>query len=438
MVDFHNQNSPQEPTLFELDPEFGLGLERLEAVVPERGEPQEPAAPPVRSALPVSHPDEEAGDPGLVSVIEHLAPENRELHVPPRIQPLHIVNSDGDTAMTDQAEAGEATEKPDIQRGAEKPHFLPNVPPEPELKGSAGGHSASFDPLELREKASAGLREHEAAVQTRDDGNEQVSEKRHDSHQEQESPLSPSKGQPGSCRGSSFLTLDTKREATDKESITTSPNLSKHVITKADGRPETLPAFQHHSPTKEGGAGSPTLPPIHQIVTTQPFRPLDELAEAATQQDPRYAHQHRQSFGSATPQSPILPYHPYPGHVQMSPSSQHAYSARSPTSGFEYGSPTQYAHPIAYYTDRRTSGPTDHPPPPPPSLPSVSSGESHGPASSADGYSTAHTTPIDVPDATPRHILPPPPGMVIAPGYKCDFPGCNAPPFQTQYLLRFV
>jgi hypothetical protein len=28
--------------------------------------------------------------------------------------------------------------------------------------------------------------------------------------------------------------------------------------------------------------------------------------------------------------------------------------------------------------------------------------------------------------------------MVIAPGYKCDFPGCNAPPFQTQYLLRFV
>ena len=435
MVDYHDHS--QGPTLFESDSEFGIEPERLVAVVPERTELEETTAPPVQSAVQSSDPEGEAGDPGLVVLVEHLAPNTRDLHFPPRIEPLNIVGSDGDTAMTEQAEAGEATETPDIQRGADRSEFSVKIPSE--LKGYTSGHGTSFDPHELREKASAGLREHEAAAQTRDYGAESVLEKRHDSHQEQESPLSRSKRLSSSRRGSPCLTVDTKREATEEESITTSPNLSKHVITKADNMPETLPAFQPHSPTKEGSASSPTLPPIHHIVTPQQFRPLDELAEAAaTQQDARYARPHSQSFGSAASQSPILPYHPFPGHIQMSPSSQHAYSARSPTGGYEYGSPTQYAHPVAYYNDRRTSAPTDHPPPPPPSLPSVSSGESHGHASSADGYSTAHTTPIDVPDATPRPMLPPPPGMVTAPGYKCDFHGCQAPPFQTQYLLRFV
>lgn len=442
MVEFHNQISLQEPTLFESDPEFGLGLERLEPIVPERGEPQESESEPDVGTADCTGGSAETKDPGLVSVIEHLAPRNRELHVPPRIEPFGIDYLDSDTVMIGQAEAGEATEKTDVNPGNERSRFRPNVQSKPELKGSPGSHGAGFDPHELQEKASASLREHEAAAKMRDVADEGSLEKRHDSHQEQEPPLSPDRTQSGSRRASPCLRLDTQRELAKEDSITTSPNLSKHVITMSDDIPETLPAFQHHSPTREGSAGSPQdaiLPPIHQIVTTQQLRPLDELAEAAAiQQDPRYAHQHRPSFGSATSPSPILPYHPYAVHMQMSPSSQHAYSARSPTSGFEYGSPTQYAHPTAYYTNRRTSAPADQPPGPPPSLPSVSSGESHGAASSADGYSTAHTTPIDVPDATPRPMLPPPPGMIIAPGYKCDFSGCQAPPFQTQYLLRFV
>ncbi|KAK4547041.1 hypothetical protein LTR36_001262 [Oleoguttula mirabilis] len=98
--------------------------------------------------------------------------------------------------------------------------------------------------------------------------------------------------------------------------------------------------------------------------------------------------------------------------------------------------------PTAYYTDRRASAATTAAGPFPPSLPSAStsSGESHGhTGSSTDGYSTAHTTPIDLPlaaDGTPRPILPPPAGMsILMAGFKCDFSGCTAEPFQTQYLL---
>ena len=148
----------------------------------------------------------------------------------------------------------------------------------------------------------------------------------------------------------------------------------------------------------------------------------------------------------------MLPYHPhpYPLSAQTTPSSYPSYSARSPTSTISdpvYGSPTQYPYPMAYYTDRRTStiiGNVPHPP----SLPSASSSaDSYGAASSsADGYSTAHTTPLEsgsAIDGTARPILPPPLGMhqnvvTLSSGFTCDYEGCNAAPFQTQYLLRFV
>jgi hypothetical protein len=46
-------------------------------------------------------------------------------------------------------------------------------------------------------------------------------------------------------------------------------------------------------------------------------------------------------------------------------------------------------------------------------------------------------------DEVSSRTLPVPPGahmpnipILNPPGHKCDFPGCTAPPFQTQYLLK--
>jgi hypothetical protein len=94
---------------------------------------------------------------------------------------------------------------------------------------------------------------------------------------------------------------------------------------------------------------------------------------------------------------------------------------------------------------------TEGVPPVMPRLPTgSSSGDSYGgyPSSGTEGYSTNHTTPIDIMEHTPRPMLPPPPGMhaqpiqpppIMIPGpYKCDVPNCTAGTFQTQYLLKCV
>lgn len=423
----------QTPTLYSEDSEFGFEeAERLVAIRFEPRPPEERTPPAVQVVEPSSDPEGAGGDPGQVNLVVHLAPNNIELHNPAAnlIGPRAV---DRDTAMTDYTEDTEAN--PETRDTGDDE--VPQQSRQPDLEEANG---TSLDAGELREKAHAGLQQSEAATQPQEGAPEDIVEKRHDSHQEQEPPLSPSKQRPTSHRDSPSLKVERRRESNPEESICTSPTLSKHVRTQPK---DTLPAFQHQSPSKESGVGSPqnaTLPPIRQVVPNQELRPLDELAEVASQaqQDSRYPHQHRPSFGSTTSQSPILPYHPYPGSTQMSPS---AYSARTPISAFgdPYGSPTHH-QPVAYYNERRSSAPTGNAPHLPPSLPSVSSsGDSRGHASSIDGYSTTHTTPSDVPDAIhSSRQLPPIPGMGIPAGFKCDVDGCNVPPFHTQYLLTFV
>lgn len=235
-----------------------------------------------------------------------------------------------------------------------------------------------------------------------------------------------------------------------RESISSSPTLSKHTIHGAVE--QNLAPFEPPSPS----ASSPQaerLPSIHQLTST-----LTELAEAATQELPRqqaFSHNHRQSFGSANAQSPVLSNHPYPASVQTSPQAYFPpVMARSPTSTL--GESPAYASPPAYpgfgpYSHRRPSM-ADGMPPMIPTLHSASSsGESGGGyhSSGTEGYSTNHTTPIDVgqvSENTPRPLLPPPPGMHALPPapapmmiqglYKCDVPNCTAGTFQTQYLLK--
>ncbi|GAB1736147.1 hypothetical protein NU219Hw_g6196t1 [Hortaea werneckii] len=233
-----------------------------------------------------------------------------------------------------------------------------------------------------------------------------------------------------------------------------SPTVDRHFISTGQPTIDTLPAVQtvpkpdqaeSHTPRKE------RLPSFSQF-TGQ----LNELAEAAATREPQqpFGHRHTQSFGSSTSQSSAVAYST-PAFarrpsIQTSPVSNYAQNIRSPTgtvndnSQAVYGSPQQYAAPLAYFSHRRLSNTHDGATSMyPASLPSAgtSSSESHGHAgSSTDGYSTNHTTPIDQPptiDGNPRPILPPPPGMPssITMAFKCDYSGCTAPPFQTQYLL---
>lgn len=72
------------------------------------------------------------------------------------------------------------------------------------------------------------------------------------------------------------LIVDTKRSTDQKleDSITTSPTLSKHVLTEPEGAGESLPALQSASPTKDE-----KLPSIRQM-TGHGGDSLSDLAEA--------------------------------------------------------------------------------------------------------------------------------------------------------------
>lgn len=294
-----------------------------------------------------------------------------------------------------------------------------------------------------------------AASQAQEDARAGAAETRHDSAHDQVPQLPPEKRVQVGGRCSPLLTLKTNNTVPvhgQDDTIATSPTLAKHVITVTEGTTSTLPAYHPGSPTKDGVPISPhaeKLPSFRQLTAGGQLGPLNSLAEAATQQqqDQRTQtyHHHSASFGSNTSQSPALPYHSYQNsNIHASPSSYHPYSATSPTNDAHYGSPTRFNS--AYFAERRTSGSTDHPTPLPPSLHSTSSGESHGNTSSGTdgGYSTSHTTPIESAqpqDSTARSILPPPRGMpqsavILSSGFTCDYPGCSAAPFQTQYLLR--
>jgi len=238
-----------------------------------------------------------------------------------------------------------------------------------------------------------------------------------------------------------------------RDSISTSPTLSKHVIPAADVNGENLAPFEPPS-SSTSSPKAERLPSIHQITSS-----LTELAEAATQEIPRqqqgFSHHHSQSFGSAMSQSPVLSGHPYPASLQTSPQAYYPtlVNARSPTSTIggesHYASPPLYS-PYGAYSHRRASM-TDGVLPIVPRLPTASSsGDSYGgyQSSGTEGYSTNHTTPVDVMEHPPRPMLPPLPGMhaqpiapppIMIPGpYKCDVPNCTAGTFQTQYLLKYV
>jgi hypothetical protein len=209
---------------------------------------------------------------------------------------------------------------------------------------------------------------------------------------------------------------------------------------------DTLPALQAPSPARDAGSPGHPLPS---------FRHMDDIARSATsdhEASRTNSFPHRQSVSSVG-QSPTSivrqlsisshpPATPFPPLSATSPMSANELPQRGDLflrtgGGGVFGADA-----------RRPSQATSDQSPYPSTLHSASTSESY---QSSDGLSPGtQQTPLE---PRPRHmsldgalasrVLPPPlnsglpqiPSQVIG-SFKCEYPNCNALPFQTQYLLK--
>jgi hypothetical protein len=225
--------------------------------------------------------------------------------------------------------------------------------------------------------------------------------------------------------------LSLNRICGDEDSIARSPNLAKLTITSAEGNPDnTLPAIQI-SPPRSSSAhppeSIPTLPSL-QIALN-----MDSTGSGST------------TF-SIPGHSPTKT-RPSPSHISQFGPSPSSYSQPSP-----YMPPPGLAN---YPSDWRTgpregpvSTPSDHQSTPtsptdmiPPSTisytPSVATVAEHDPNRLRQD-SLDESTSTTSPQAQRQSIDGPvhQNGPLATNAFKCSYQGCNAMPFQTQYLLN--
>jgi hypothetical protein len=210
-----------------------------------------------------------------------------------------------------------------------------------------------------------------------------------------------------------------------EESLVTSP-LGVH-LKQPDSIGQRLPALQ--SP------GSPDAPTSPQNQKLPGFQQINEIATKANENISR-----RYSLSAPSPMA-------YPGGPVRSPhpfnhTSPSLYTDTSPRPALSPPSGTSGS----FMFSRRPSQASDYPAP----LASASTTDSSYASASTDGYSpSTQPTPQSEThrmsmDGTGLAILPPPvPSMLIhtipahgSGGFKCDYSGCTAAPFQTQYLLK--
>lgn len=208
---------------------------------------------------------------------------------------------------------------------------------------------------------------------------------------------------------------------------------------------QRLPALQPQSPPQDGSATSPS-----QQQKLPSFRHLSDLAETAIQEQESNrtnSFPHRQSI-SSTGQSPT------PGVRQLSitslsPGSAYPLSAASSgSSDFQTRDPFLRSSGLTLFNSPRRPSQASDIGPYSATLASATTNDSY---QSSDGLSpSAPPGPLDVrgqrmsiDGALTSRTLPPPVGPNIqhipphnSGGFKCEHPGCNAAPFQTQYLLK--
>lgn len=230
----------------------------------------------------------------------------------------------------------------------------------------------------------------------------------------------------------------------DSTSISASPSLRPYILSAAQGSPgHTLAAYQMDSPsTILGSVSSPgheqSLPPVSRL-----FQVADANPENAAQM-------YRTRTGSissvhssvASAPTPSLPY--FNPSANISLASPDAYLGRSHTDPSIIGPPlSRYTSTTSYSFPQRS--PTQQSEvkfdviPPPFSRSSTSATSPPGPMPSPQ--TTVPTESQHTPGKQNRNIRSSigsgaesgPHGPIE---YRCTHPDCQAPPFQTQYLLK--
>jgi hypothetical protein len=224
------------------------------------------------------------------------------------------------------------------------------------------------------------------------------------------------------------------------DSLATSPHLRELTIPTRRGSPsQKLPALQTpHSPPQNGSAGSPS-----QKQQLPSFQHLNDLAQTAIQEQERANFQHRPSI-SSTGQSPTSIGRQL-SITSLSPGTPFPPLSASPSGGSSDVFLRAGQHLSLFSPARRPSQASETGP---------YSATVHS-ATTNDSYQDSlspgsQPTPIDsrgprmsIGERLESRTLPPPVGPNIqhvpshgSGGFKCDYPNCNAPPFQTQYLLK--
>lgn len=234
-----------------------------------------------------------------------------------------------------------------------------------------------------------------------------------------------------------------------RNSLATSPHLQQLTISQSRGSvTDTLPALQTQPGPRDGSVGSPS----QQLPS---FQHIDNIARSATsdQESNRVnPFAHRQSISSSIGQSPTT-------NIRQLSISSHSPATPFPT--LSASSPISASGELqrgdiflrssggsVFVADARRPSQASEGGPYAPTLHSASTSESY---QSSEGLSPgAVQTPIE---GRPRHmsldsslvsrLLPPPLNSGIhhipshsSGSFKCDYPSCNAAPFQTQYLLK--
>lgn len=232
-----------------------------------------------------------------------------------------------------------------------------------------------------------------------------------------------------------------------EESLVTSP-LSAH-LKDPDSPAQKLPAIQHGSP-KDGPSSPRTrLPSVVGLI--EMADQANENVDALRRRQSSFSVSPTLQFPAQSARSPggLPPLnHTSPTFTQSDTTSPRDYrSARSPPSATGTSS--------YFFPPRRASAASETSPPGfAPALASASTSSTDGTSPSTQPTPIeTHRMSIDGSASNPIILPPPVPSIggatnlanaplpgAAAPGegFKCEFPGCGAPPFQTQYLLKYV
>ena len=234
-----------------------------------------------------------------------------------------------------------------------------------------------------------------------------------------------------------------------EDSLITSP-LSAH-LKDPESPAHKLPAFQHGSPKEGPRSPQPKLPSVGTLINMAD-KTNEDAAEALRRRQSSFSTSASLPFSAQSARSPAagLPVlsHASPTLTQSDAASPRDYrTQRSPPSGISSS---------FFFPPRRTSTASETSPPGyPVNLTPASTSSTDGTSPSTQPTpSESHRMSVDgiVTVATPVILPPPVPSLnpvlnhlsiasLPGPGgtgstFKCEFPGCTAAPFQTQYLLK--